>query len=174
MHKRAPILQLVFIAFSVIGGMLAPEVSVKVLMSISTSMVGLAGVVVTVFGIWVAIIFPRMLSGIESGSADDASKDKDRYHNLIKSLYRSCLVLCANLFVFITSSIYGSDIKSQFFSSAVVTFLWLSFFSIISSLWGAVFHGELTAVSAINVSEGKGLLKRLRRRGKTSSRRADD
>lgn len=173
MERPKRLIRLVLIGLSVGGGVLAPTVSKSLLIQVATSMVGLAGVVVTVFGIWVAVIFPKMLANVELSEANAGTNDKRRYDVLISSLYRSCFTLCANLFVFIVVSFYVADLSSRFFTFSVVGFLWLSFFSIVESLWSAVTNGELSAVDSLNKSAGIGLLKRLRGRGKRAMRRPD-
>lgn len=156
--------QITCVLMAILGGYFARQTPLSVLVAVSTAMVALAGVVVTVFGIWVAIIFPKLVDGLESGSAPNSLPQKERYRSLISSLYRSCFILCVSTFVFLVSSLYGNE--TEFFRASVANFVWLAFFSIVSSLSAAVISGESAVASGINDSLRVGLIRRLRRAGK--------
>jgi len=154
----------VAVGWSVVGGWFARQTPVPTLVSVCAAMVALAGVVVTVFGIWVAIIFPGLVAGLESGNKDAARLQMKRYDTLISILYRSCFVLVSSIFVLIVCSFYGkSTITLSFF---VAMFVWLAFFSITTSLFVAVGNGELAVSSRIDEGSILGMVRRLRRQGK--------
>lgn len=161
----------VVVGWSLAGGWFARQVPVSTLVSVCAAMVALAGVVVTIFGIWVAIIFPRLIAGLESGDKNAAQPQLSRYDTLIAILYRSCFVLVSSIFVLIVCSFYGKNtIMLSFF---VAMFIWLAFFSITTSLFVAVGNGELAVSSRIDESSVSGMLRRLRRQGQRSNRDDD-
>jgi hypothetical protein len=144
--------------------LLAIPQSSGILIAVSTGLAAFSGVVVTVFGIWVAVIFPRLLTGLESGAKAADLPDRSRYDALIKSLYRSCFVLCASFFVLLLTAF--ADVRSSFLYIAFAFFAWLCFFSIATSLWSSVANGEVAAVVGINDGILKGVVKRVRGKGR--------
>lgn len=147
-----------------LGGYLAPMPDKATIVNVLTALVAASGVVVTVFGIWAAIIFPRLLIGLRSGSAPNNLSEQSRYDSLVGALYCSALDLGANALVLILAGIYWR--KEQCFSVLVVTFVWLSFFSIAQALASALINGELAANDGINGGRVVGLIQRLRTRGR--------
>ncbi|MEZ5484581.1 MAG: hypothetical protein R3F01_05415 [Lysobacteraceae bacterium] len=162
------LLQLTAVVVAALLSIAGQEVSLSSGIAAITTLVGLAGVVVTVFGIWVAIIFPRVLSGLESGSSMASLPEKSRFDSLISSLYKSCFVMSAAGFVLILVVFYGSD--DIYLAMTIVFFCWLSFFSLVSSLWVAVINGEVAAGHGVNVSNRKGTIERTRSLGRKASK----
>lgn len=155
----------VFVVISLCLSMITDPASVDSLIAVSTGLAAFAGVVVTVFGIWLAVIFPRLMSGLESGVKSEDNPDRDRFNELVKSLYRSCFVLCASFFVLLLISLSGA--RAGLISLPFSFFAWLCFFSVSSALWSSVANGEVSAVAGINVGILKGVKSRIRGRGRT-------
>lgn len=121
-----------------------------------------AGLVVTVFGIWIAIVFPRMLGGLASGATVEQVPERAKYRSMVRALYRSCFSLCSIVFVTIVLSLY--EMGNSWLSRFVSVFCCLCFFSVVASLWGALAEGERAVVVQINSSLVDGVKKRIRRR----------
>jgi hypothetical protein len=168
MATKRNIAECVATAVSVMAGCVVPAISVDRMAAVSTALAAFAGVVVTVFGIWVAIIFPKMLAGLESGVKSEGVPERARYRALIESLYRSCFVLCAASLVFLLVSFFGND--SRLFVASFSTFCWLSFSSISSALWVAVMSGEGAVVKGINDGIAAGVRRRVRGMGKVQKK----
>lgn len=73
------------------------------------SIVDASGVIVTIFGIWVAIIYPNFVAALSSGKPINKTPDSERHHRLIKSLYRSSFVLCSAVLLFSIFSSFSID-----------------------------------------------------------------
>ncbi|MFC5441660.1 hypothetical protein [Rhodanobacter ginsenosidimutans] len=123
--------------------------------------ISVEGVVVTIFGIWIAIIFPRLFGVIQDGEDFRHVRDNDRYNALVESLYRSCFVLCAACFVFFLVSFF--DQYASFFFPSVFCFCAYSLFSLYESLWTSVWMGEAASVERLNDARTSGALRRRRR-----------
>lgn len=169
MKKRELALHIVLIAVSAAGGWLAGGSAIAAAVSVATALVALAGVVVTVFGIWIAIIFPKIMQDLGSGRVPKDVPETARYQALVSALYKSCFVLCSGFFVFIVISFYGKQDRNLMV--AVAFFSWLSFFSITLSLWAAVTNGELAAGNGITQKLYGGLVKRVRGMGRRQKKR---
>jgi hypothetical protein len=163
---KSTIFQLVLVIFALLGGYLASGVESAAVINVVTSLVAVSGVVVTVFGIWIAIIFPRLYEELSSGVHPKASSDNKRYNNLVFSLYRSCFILCTSVFVFLIVSFYPGS--GEFYSSAVVVFSWLAFFSIFLALWSSVIIGETSVARGLDSGERKGFIRRFRSQGRNN------
>lgn len=161
--SKSKAIELVAAVICLVAGGLASQISVDRMSAIATALAAFAGVVVTVFGIWVAIIFPRLLAGLEAGAKSQEMPERVRYRALIESLYRSCFVLCASSLVFLLISFFGNDTK--FFAKAFSAFCWLSFLSISSSLWKAVVSGDGAVAAGMSDGILTGTRRRIRGRG---------
>lgn len=157
------------VLLAALGGGLASTVPVSSLVSIATALVALASVVVTVFGIWIAVIFPKMLQDLESGRDPKEVPERRRYMSLVAALYKSCFVLCSGFFVFLLLSFYGD--QNRLLVGFVAFFSWLAFFSVVQSLWVAVINGEFAVGDGINQKIRKGLLKRVRAGGRVAKKK---
>lgn len=149
---------------SVALGVAVPAVAQDKVLSMLAAIAAFAGVVVTVFGIWIAMVFPQLLAGLSSGSSVRDLPERGTYRALVVSLYRSCFVLCAVLFVTIAVTLYGES--QDYLVKALAVFGWLSFFSVTAALWGVVAGGERTVVGQINAGILEGVRRRLRRKPK--------
>jgi hypothetical protein len=146
-------------ALCVCAGFASSEIKPDVANNLLSALAAFAGVVVTVFGIWVAVIFPAMLQGIQDGRDGSGRASLQKYNLLIKSLYASCFTLSATFFVFLVNAYLFSD--TGLYRASIASFVWLSFVSIVISLWRAVVSGEWVAGEGINESNWKGLKARL-------------
>jgi hypothetical protein len=157
------LVQVAFVLLAISGAILCESKDLPAAINVLTALVTIAGVVVTVFGIWIALIFPRLLSGYESGVGPSGLPEVARYNALVAALYRSCFALCASGFVFIIVGLYG--VPDVLFLRSIAWFTWLVFFSICESMWSAVVSGEVALTVGINKSKKTGLIRRLRRLG---------
>lgn len=123
--------------------------------------ISIEGVVVTIFGIWIAIIFPRLFGVIELGAKAGGVRDNVRYRALIESLYRSCFVLCAACIVFFLVSFFNR--YATFFFASIFCFCSYSLLSLFESLWTSVWMGEGASVDRLNDARVSGALHRRRR-----------
>lgn len=125
------------------------------------SLIGAAGVVVTVFGIWLAVIFPRFVASLGSGIEIGKTEDATRYSVLLKSLYRSATVLCSALFILlILTFFYHASVAT---SASIFAFCALCCISLFESLFASIANGELAASDAINQGIVMGVVRRRRR-----------
>lgn len=125
------------------------------------TLIAVEGVVVTIFGIWIAIIFPAYVAGQGKNDGSEA-REGARYRALLKSLYRSCFILCAGCICLLAVTFFVS--YADFFSGAIFCFCALSLFSLFESLWTAVWVGDVSAASKLNVARKQGVLHRRRQR----------
>jgi len=156
--------QLLLIAMAIVASIFASGTDKPTTIGVLAALVAMSGVVVTVFGIWAAIIFPRLLGNLGSGQKPESVPEQARFDALVSALYSCAFVLCACVFVLILTAFYEQAL--WLFNPAVACFSWLCFFSVWKSLWRALVHGELAANHGINQSRAAGLLPRLRSRGK--------
>lgn len=141
------------------AGIFSSEAKPDVINNLLSALAAFAGVVVTIFGIWVAVIFPTMLQGIEKGHGVSGRASLQKYNLLISSLYASCFTLSATFFVFLLNAF--SSVGTSFYRTSIASFVWLAFVSIVIALWKAVASGEWAAGEGINESGWKGLKVRL-------------
>ncbi len=130
--------------------------------TIVNAILGASGVVVTVFGIWIAIIFPRFVASLGEGVDLESNPDASRYQTLMKSIYRSAFVLACSLLVLMLISIFwvSSPIGKAFFFAYAA----LSCVSLGECLFASIVDGELTASDAINNGVFVGVVRRRRRK----------
>lgn len=140
-----------------------PEMTI--VMEVLKVLIGLAGVVVTIFGIWVAVIFPAAVGKISSGVSRDKVPQLVKYDSLVVSLYRACFSLSACFFVFLLLSFFGSS--GSWVRRFSVFFCWLGFISVVAALWSSLWSGESAVVLKINDAIKSGFLKRSRSRGRS-------
>lgn len=124
-----------------------PTIESSKVSGLVSALIAVAGVVVTVFGIWIAVIYPGFVSGLREGAAI-SSHEGERYRALLSSLYRSGLVLCLSTLCLFLLTFY--DTHESFFPLAISSFCAFSVVSIIESLWGAIRSGDSSANDAIN------------------------
>jgi hypothetical protein len=147
-------------------------VSLTILLEVQKALASFAGLVVTIFGIWIAVIFPGMTASLSSGAPAGELPQVGRYRSLVHALYRSCFALCACFVVFLLLSFYGG--QGEVLARSVVCFSWLTFCSIALALWTAVFGGEMAVVDGVNGAMRGGLVRRVRslgRRKRTGDRK---
>lgn len=145
------------------------EISVDILLEVQKALIGFAGVVVTIFGIWIAIIFPVLSGLLSKGQARADVPQLAKYDVLVESLYRACFSLTASFFVFLMLSFYSND--STWLARAAAFFSWLAFVATASALWSAILGGEGAVVEGINDSLRRGVVRRVRSLGRVSRRR---
>lgn len=160
------LVRLLFVFISAAASFMSSGFEYGVLLEVLKALIGFSGVVVTIFGIWIAIIFPSFTSELAGGTSLADSSRADRYNSLISSLYRSCFSLTASFFVFLVASLHGQG--SDFYSKSLVLFSFLVFFSIACALWSSVLNGEVEVVGQINDGILDGFKKRFSSRGKIS------
>lgn len=161
-------LQLLLVGIAVFGGSCVDNIDGEDLLQPLIALAAVAGVVVTVFGIWVAIIFPRLLATLESGVAPQDAEDASKYRALIGALYSSGFTLCAIMVVTLLLTLYELDEYGLMIAS---TFCWLALFSVSYSFWSSVISGDGAAVEVINRKAGVGLIGRLRHQGRKGKRK---
>lgn len=145
---------------SLFGG----EVEGSILLEIQKALIGFAGLVVTIFGIWIAVIFPVLSGLLVNGKAKQEVSQLARYDVLVQALYRACFCLTASFFVFLVLS-FCSD-YSDFLIRAASFFSWLVFVATAWALWSAVWNGEGAVVGGIDDSLRRGLVRRIRSLGR--------
>lgn len=129
------------------------------------SIVDASGVIVTIFGIWVAIIYPNFVTALSSGKPLKKTPDSERYARLIKSLYRSSFVLCSAIFLFSIFSSFSIGKETPMSRGAFFAYSALVFVSISESLFTAIYNGEKSLSIEINKGIFTGFMRR-RRRGR--------
>lgn len=125
------------------------------------ALIGASGVVVTVFGIWVAIIFPRFVASLGNGVPAENQNDAHRYKVLIESLYRSAATLSSCIFILIITSFFHAN--SNEYKIAFCFFALSCSLSLCESLFLSISSGELAASDAINNGIMVGVIRRRRR-----------
>ena len=118
MNKVAQVVPVIVAAALSAGG---DRVPVATAVAVTTALVGLAGVVVTVFGIWVAIIFPKLVGNLEGGTSRTRPQRRLGTTPWYRRYTDQSSVLSASAFVFLILSLYGS----VFFSDALQLFFLL-------------------------------------------------
>lgn len=141
-------------------------VSAQVLLEVQKALIGFAGLVVTIFGIWIAVIFPVISGLLVDGKAKKEVSQLARYDTLVRALYRACFSLTACFFVFLVLS-FSSNF-TPWVARASSFFSWLTFLATTSALWSAVWNGEDAVVSGVDASVRTGLVRRIRSLGRTS------
>lgn len=129
---------------------------------ILVAIIGTAGVVITVFGIWIAIIFPRFVSSLGEGVEASKMDDSRRYKVLLVSLYRSALTLSAALVALLLVSFFPFQTKAL--AALMLFFSALCCISLFESLFSSVANGESAATDAINQGVVLGVVRRRRRK----------
>jgi hypothetical protein len=129
------------------------------------SIVDASGVVVTIFGIWVAIIYPNFVAALNGGVPLNSTSESERYKKLIKSLYRSSFVLCSTIFLLSVFSVFPMTKETPFSRGSFFAYAALVFVSISESLFYAIYNGEKALSIEINKGIFSGVMKR-RRRGR--------
>ena len=121
---------------SIVSAVMVDPVALVGLPDVLAVLVAVSGVIVTVFGIWIAVILPRLLDRLDSGEKPSEISDKKRYKALMSSLYRSCFSLCTSTLMLVLVVFHGngSDLQIRF----ITVFIWLTVFSLIGSLWVAL------------------------------------
>ncbi|MFA6985225.1 MAG: hypothetical protein WC213_03355 [Arenimonas sp.] len=153
------------IALAIFAGLAGSRVALSTILAVQTALVAFAGLVVTIFGIWIAVIFPAIAQVLTSGVPKGKVPELARYDVLVRALYRSCFSLCSCFFVFLVLSFYSTD--GDWLVVFSVFFSWLAFWSIVLALWSAVWTGESAVVNSVNESMRSGLMKRLRSLGRS-------
>lgn len=154
---------IVFVAASISA--FSGGVSSQVLLEVQKALIGFAGLVVTIFGIWIAVIFPVLSGLLADGKAKQEVSELTRYDTLVRALYRACFALTACFLVFLVLSF--SSYFDVWVARSSVFFSWLAFSSTAWALWSAVWNGESAVVGGVNVSVRKGLIRRVRSLGRT-------
>jgi len=110
---------------SAVAAFFAGNVPLSVLLEVQKALIGFAGLVVTIFGIWIAVIFPVLSSLLISGKVKQEVSQLARYDVLVCALYKSCFSLTAAFFVFLVLSFLSDE--SMWVSVTSVFFSWLVF-----------------------------------------------
>lgn len=129
------------------------------------SIVDASGVVATIFGIWVAIIYPNFVAALSTGKSLKDTPESERYKKLIKSLYRSSFVLCSAVFLLSIFSAFSIEKETPLSRGSFFAYTILVFISISESLFYAIYNGEKALSGEINKGIFSGLMRR-RRRGR--------
>lgn len=151
--------------------LLGSPVEAHVLLEIQKALIGFAGLVVTIFGIWIAVIFPVLSGLLADGTARQEVSQLTRYDVLVRALYRACFSLTASFLVFLVLSFQSGG--SAFLFRSAAFFSWLAFASTAWALWAAIWNGEGAVVSGVDESLRKGVVKRFRSLGRVAKRRGD-
>jgi len=163
-------LEFILIGVCVAAAWLSAGTTVSALLEIQKALIGFAGLVVTIFGIWIAVIFPVLAGLLEDGKTRKEVTQLARYDVLVRALYRSCFSLTASFFVFLVLSF--CSISSPWVARAAALFSWLAFVATAWALWSAVWNGEGAVVGGINDSIRAGLVRRFRGLGRYVHTRA--
>ncbi|QNN78038.1 hypothetical protein IAE60_00910 [Pseudoxanthomonas mexicana] len=131
-------------------------------------LIGAAGVVVTVFGIWIAIIYPRYVTSLESGAKPSNIEDAGRYKVLMTSLFRSAFTLVLSLFLLIVIGVFG--VASPLLPAPFFFFSMMALVSIGESLMASIASGDSSAAKSLDEGAMKGARTR-RRHGSKHARR---
>lgn len=121
-----------------------------------------AGVVVTVFGIWIAIIFPRLSQSIEVGADRRNLPENLRYRRLLASLARASVVLIGSLFLVVVLP-FSND-SSSLLRFLVAVFGVLCVISLGESLLLAIVDGEGAVSDELQTKARAGFFRRRNRR----------
>ena len=157
-------LELALITLCGVAAWLLPSGSAEVILEIQKALIGFAGLVVTIFGIWIAVIFPVLSGLLSDGKVKREVIQLARYDALVRSLYRSCFTLTACFFVFLILSFVS--VFSPQVAKLSAMFSWLAFVSTAWALWSAIWSGEGAVVDGVNESLRKGVVRRFRAMGK--------
>lgn len=158
-------LESVLIALCGVAAWILPGGSAQVILEIQKVLIGFAGLVVTIFGIWIAVIFPVLSGLLANGKVKREVTQLARYDALVRSLYRSCFTLTACFFVFLVLSFI--PVVSPWVARFSAMFSWLAFVSVAWALWSAIWSGEGAVVGGVNESLRKGVVRRFRAMGKS-------
>lgn len=166
--KRS-IIEVLMGVLSAMAAFFSSGVPLSVLLEVQKALIGFAGLVVTIFGIWIAVIFPVLSSLLVDGKAKQEVSQLARYDVLVRALYKSCFSLTATFFVFLVLSFFPSELK--WVSINAIFFSWLVFFSTVLALWSAIWNGEGAVLGGINESIRSGMIRRLRAMGRSVKKR---
>lgn len=164
MKANVPFLAYRCVAIALVGGATAAAWHVTRQINygdLLVTIVGVGGVVVTVFGIWLAVIFPRFVASLGNGVPLAETADAQRYNVLMRSLYRSAFVLISALGLLVVSTFFPADTPE--FRSALCAYSMLSLLALAESLFSSIANGELAATEAINHGVVVGVVRRRRR-----------
>lgn len=172
MNSKARLgLEAFLIALCGLTAWFAPNAQADALIAIQKALIGFAGLVVTIFGIWIAVIFPVLSSLLSSGKTKHDVAQVARYDVLIRALYRACFTLTAAFFVFLILS-FCHD-YSLWVAKAGAFFSWLAFIATAWALWSAVCNGEGAVAGGINDSLRVGVARRFRTMGRFVGRKKE-
>lgn len=157
-------LEICLILLSAVAAWFSASTSVASLVEIQKALIGFAGLVVTIFGIWIAVIFPVLSGLLADGKARREVTQLARYDVLVKALYRSCFSLTVSFFVFLLLSL--SPVYSPWVARSGAFFSCLTFIATAWALWSAVWNGEVSVVDGINDSLRTGMIHRFRAMGR--------
>lgn len=121
-----------------------------------------AGVVVTVFGIWIAIIYPLLGQQVEGGADRRTLPENFRYRRLLESLARASIVLIGSLLLVVVLP-YSSG-STWLLRFLVAIFGVLCVISLAESLLFALVAGEAGATDGLSSRARSGFLKRRNRK----------
>jgi hypothetical protein len=167
MNKKVRIgSEVLLVVVAAIISLCAEPVKGQSLLEVQKALIGFAGLVVTIFGIWIAVIFPVLSGLLVDGKAKQEVSQLVRYDVLVQALYRACFCLTASFFVFLILSFCST--YSDSLVRAASFFSWLVFVATAWALWSAVWNGEGAVVGGIDDSLKKGVVKRFRSLGRTA------
>lgn len=164
--RTTRLVEIALIALVAVVGWFSGGVSAQNLLEVQKALIGFAGLVVTIFGIWIAVIFPVLSGLLADGKAKQEVSELARYDTLVRALYRACFSLTACFLVFLILS-FCAEI-SPCVARLSVFFSWLTFSATAWALWSAVWNGEGAVVGGVDASVKKGLVRRVRGLGRTA------
>lgn len=172
MNKRNVLpIEAALIVMAATASLFADAVNNTMLLEIQKALIGFAGLVVTIFGIWIAVIFPVLSGLLVDGKARREVSQLARYDTLVQALYRACFSLTASFFIFMVLSFCSE--YSILLTRCVSFFSWLVFMATAWALWSAIWNGEGAVVGGINDSLKKGVVRRIRSLGKVVKMNGD-
>lgn len=157
-------LEISLILLSAAAAWFSASATAESLVEIQKALIGFAGLVVTIFGIWIAVIFPVLSGLLANGKARREVTQLARYDVLVRALYRSCFSLTASFFVFLVLSL--CPVYSSWVARSSAFFSCLTFVATAWALWSAVWSGEMGVVGGINNSLRAGMIHRFRVMGR--------
>lgn len=161
-------IEILLIAIVALGSWFCHSVRSLVVLDVLKALIGFAGLVVTIFGIWIAVIFPVLSGLLADGKARQEVSQLARYDVLVRALYRACFALTVSFFVFLILSFHSG--WSLWLARVTVFFSWLVFFATAWALWSAIWNGESAVSTGVNGSVRIGLVRRMRGMGRAARR----
>lgn len=129
-----------------------------------SALLAFSGVVVAVFGVWIAVLFPGIVTSLASGTEKEKIPGYKSFGYLILALYRSAFVLCS--LVFVTLMVSLSTVSTSAFVLSQAVFFYLCFFALVDCLAQTIGWGEKSVVDGLNTGHLEGATRRIFRHRK--------